>query len=56
MSVGTIGLDIITQCSIEWGEGSGQNPGEHNQDPFVCDQGHEKARRVISSAHEISGQ
>ena len=50
-----MGLDIITQHITEWKEGSGQDPGEYYQVPFICHQGHETAERAISGTHEISG-
>lgn len=42
-----MGQGIITQCITEWKKGLRQDPGEYNQDPFVCDQGHEKTGRMI---------
>ena len=32
---------------MEWKEGSGQDPGEYYQVPFICHQGHETAERAI---------
>lgn len=45
-------VDTITQRSTEWRKDSGQDPGQHNQDPLYVT----KTKKSNFQAHDMSEQ
>lgn len=51
-----MGVESITQCSTEWREASGQDPGQHNQDSLYVTKTMKNQEEKFSGTHKISEQ